>query len=148
MLNNATLQNEKALRTVIIKNLNKEYHPATKPSIDFIYKVLDDAYRSGMHYDVSDLENRILSFANNSTHNAKYCLGVVGKMKFQSDDVSESVEAANDTVIFVDCEVFPNVLIVCWQEDADYAPMHTMINPRPNEIEELFKFKIVGFNNR
>lgn len=143
-----TLTNERALRTVIIKNLKKEYHPATKPSIDFIYKVLDDAYKSGMHYDVSDLENRIIAFANNSTNNSKYCLGLVGKMKFQSDDVSDYVEAASDTVVFYDVEVFPNVFIVCWKEQGKDKPVHTMINPKPNEIEALLKYKLIGFNCR
>lgn len=143
-----TLQNERALRTVIVKNLKKEYHPGTKPSIDFIYKVLDDAYRSGIHYDVSDLEGRITAFANNSTHHSNYCLGVVSKMKFQSDDVSEYVEAAKDTIVFFDIEVFPNLLIVCWKEAGEGKPVIRMINPKPAEVEALFKYKLIGFNNR
>ena len=55
MINFEAIKNEKALRTIIKKNLNKEYHGATKPSMDFIYKVLEDAYNSGMKYDVSDI---------------------------------------------------------------------------------------------
>ena len=37
------------------RNLNKEFHPGTKPSIDFIHKILEDAYMSGLQYDVSDM---------------------------------------------------------------------------------------------
>ena len=44
VLNFDAVQNEKALRTIITKNLNKEYHSATKPSVDFIFKTLEDAY--------------------------------------------------------------------------------------------------------
>ena len=57
------LKNEKAIRKLIAKNLLKEYHPATKPSIDFIYKILEDAYNSGIKYDVSNMYNDILTFA-------------------------------------------------------------------------------------
>ena len=44
MINFEGVKSEKGLRTQIKRNLNKEYHPATKPSIDFIYKILEDAY--------------------------------------------------------------------------------------------------------
>ena len=40
MVNFDAVQSEKGLRTLIKRNLNKEIHPATKPSIDFIYKIL------------------------------------------------------------------------------------------------------------
>lgn len=63
MVNFETIKSEKGLRTQIKRNLNKEIHPATKPSVDFIYKILDDAYKSGLNYDVSDMRNAILAFA-------------------------------------------------------------------------------------
>ena len=148
MVKTDVLKNEKALRTVIVKNLKKEYHPGTKPSIDFIYKVLDDAYTSGMHYDVSDLESRVIAFAANSTNHSQYCLGVVSKMKFQSDDVSDYVASAKDTIVFFDIEIFPNVFIVCWKEAGEDKPVVRMINPSAEEVEKLFKYKLVGFNNR
>ena len=53
------VKNEKILRTMIKRNLNKEYHGATKPSVDYIYKLLEDAYGQGMKYDVSDMRNAI-----------------------------------------------------------------------------------------
>lgn len=55
VINFESVKNEKAIRTLIKKNLNKEYHPGTKPSIDFINKILEDAYESGITYDVSDM---------------------------------------------------------------------------------------------
>ena len=68
--------------------MNKEYHAYTKPSIDFIYKNLEDAYASGMNYDVTDMRNAVLAFAASSTNQADYCIKLVNKMQFKSADQS------------------------------------------------------------
>lgn len=144
-----TLKNEKALRTVILRNLEKEYHPATKPSVDFIKKVLDDAYASGMHYDVSDLQSKVLAFANNSTNNSLYCIKLVGQMHFQSDDITEDTGVGySDDLTFFDCEVFLNVFILCYKHWTKDTKPHVMINPTPSDVERLLKLNLVGFNNR
>ena len=59
MVSTDRVQSEKALRILIMRNLNKEIHPYTKPSIDFIYKILEDAYNSDLTYDVDDMRNAI-----------------------------------------------------------------------------------------
>ena len=141
------IKNEKMLRTMIKRNLNKEYHAATKPSVDYIAKLLDDAYNSGIGYDVSDLRNEIFAFAAGSTHQADYCIKLVNKMKFKSEDPSPSVEADKDELVFFDCEVFPNLFLVNWKVAGEGKPVVRMINPKPHEIENLLKFKLVGFNN-
>ena len=87
MLNFNSVKSERALRTLILKNLQKEYHPGTKPSIDFIYKILEDAYNSDLPYDVTDLRPKIMAFANNSSHQASYCLKLVDQMKFKSENL-------------------------------------------------------------
>lgn len=149
MVNFDSIKNEKAIRTLIRRSLNKEYEPcATKPSCDFIFKVLDDAYKSGMHYDVTDLRPYILTFAAKSSHNAKYCLDLVTKMQFKSDEPSDAVPAEKDEIIFYDIEVFPNLLLVNWKPEGEGKPVVRMINPSPNEIENLIRFKLVGFNCR
>ena len=51
----------------------------TKPSIDFIYKILEDAYNSDLTYDVDDMRNSILGFAASSTNQADACLKIVSK---------------------------------------------------------------------
>lgn len=146
MINFDGIKSEAALRTQIMRNLNKEIHAATKPSIDFIYKILDDAYNSELHYDVSDMRNAIIAFAANSTHQADYCLKLVNKMKFKSEEQSENFDADSGKIIFYDIEIFPNLFIVCWKlED---KPVVRMINPKPTEIEALMRFKLVGFNCR
>lgn len=142
---------EKTIRTMILKNLAKEYHGATKPSVDYIYKILNDAYNSGMCYDVTDLRQKILIFAINSTNHSDYCVSLVQKMKFKSENNSDYVEPVvkdYDGLVFFDCEVFPNLLLVNWKyEGKDKKCVH-MFNPLPSEVEELFKFKLVGFNCR
>lgn len=147
VINFNAVKSEKGLRDLIARNLRKEIHPGTKPSIDFIYKILDDAYKSGMKYDVTDLRPKILAFANNSTHQSDYCVKLVAKMAFASDEPSDSPEAyQSDELIFFDVEVFPNLFVVVWK--AENKDPVRMINPGPKDIEELMKFKLVGFNNR
>lgn len=141
------LKNEKAIRTLIDRNLRKEIHPGTKPSIDFIEKILNDAYSSGMKYDVSDMRSKILAFANNSSHHALYCIKCVSRMKFKSDDISDGVEWEEEDLVFYDVEVFPNLFVMVWKREGDHAPVK-MINPSPMEIENLTKYRLVGFNNR
>ena len=147
VVNFEQLKSEKVLRSMIKKNLNKEYMGATKPSIDFIKKILDDAYESGMHYDVSDMRQAVLIFAANSSNNADYCITVVNKMKFMSEEQSIP-EEEDGPIIFYDVEVFPNLFIINWKKEGEGNPIVRMINPTPNEVEELCKFKLVGFNCR
>lgn len=148
MVNFESIKNEKALRTMIRRSLNKEYEPcATKPSCDFIFKILDDAYKSGMHYDVTDLRPAILSFAAKSSHNAEYCIKLVNKMQFKSDEPSEDI-SSEEALVFYDVEVFPNLFLVNWKKAGEGVPVIRMINPSPNEIEDILKFRLVGFNCR
>ena len=142
------VKNEKALRTIIKRNLNKEIHPATKPSIDFINKVLDDAYNSGMNYDVTNMRNAVLAFAANSTNQSDYCIKLVNKMKFKSEDPSDSVKNDEAPLVFYDVEVFPNLFIVNWKLQGADKPVVRMVNPTPAEIEKILKYRLIGFNCR
>ena len=143
------IKSEKALRGRIEKCLRKEHHGATAPEVDFIFKILEDAYNSGMTYDVSDMRPKILAFANNSSHQSKKCVQTVGKMHFFSELKDESVstgEYKSDELIFFDVEVFPNLFVVVWKVE-DKACVK-MINPTPSDISDLLQFKLVGFNCR
>lgn len=148
MVNFEAIKSEKGLRTLIKRNLNKEIHPATKPSIDFIYKILEDAYSSDLKYDVTDMRNAVLAFAAGSTHQADYCIKLVSKMQFKSNEASETVKNDDAKLIFYDIEVFPNLFLVNWKVEGEGKPVVRMINPSPAEIEELVRFRLVGFNNR
>lgn len=148
MINWKGVKNEKALRTMIRKNLNKEYHPATKPSVDYIYNTLEEAYKNGISYDVTDMRNTILVFAANSTNQADYCLKLVGKMHFKSEDISESGKYEDTPIVFYDVEVFPNLFLVNWKQEGEGKTVVRMINPTPTDIEGLMKYRLVGFNCR
>lgn len=149
VVNFETIKTEKGIRTLIKKNMKKEIHPGTKPSIDFIYKILDDAYKSDLKYDVSDMKPAVLSFAASSTHQADYCIKLVNKMQFKSEEPSLPVGSRpEDQIVFYDIEIFPNLFLVNWKYDGEDKPVVRMINPKPAEIEELIKYKLVGFNCR
>lgn len=154
MLSSTAIQSERGLRELIIRNLRKEIHPGTKSSVDFIKKILDDAYNSGMEFDVSDMRSSIIAFGNNSSNQPLACLKLTQQMHFVSKNevVSEEsnvkdIHSDDKPLVFFDIEVYPNLLIVCWKYEGDH-PVVSMINPSPQEVEQLFKFKLIGFNNR
>ena len=147
VINFEGIKNEKMLRTLLKRNLNKEYG-STRCSIDFIYKNLESAYNSGIAYDVSDLKNAIFSFAANSTNQADYCIKLVSQMKFKSEEPGESVENEENPIVFYDVEIFPNLFLVNWKIQGEGKPIVRMINPKPSEIEELLHYRLVGFNCR
>ena len=154
------VQSEKGLRSLIDRNLRKEIHPGTKPSVVFIKKILDDAYDNGLEYDVSDMRSAIIIFAKNSTNHATDMLRIVTQMKFKGQENSTPVETQepkdipkndehkeSDKIAFYDVEVYPNLFLVVWKFDG--SDQHVvMLNPSPEEIEQLFKLKLVGFHNR
>jgi DNA polymerase elongation subunit (family B) len=157
MLQTNTLKSERGLRALILKNLRKEIHVGTKPSVDFIEHLLNQAYTSGMIYDVTDMKPLIIAFANESTHQAAACFKAVTRMRFKSELSSEEVGKKFDEIaereeklVFFDCEVYPNLFVICWKyRDGDPTSCVRMINPTPMEVEKLLQhFKLVGFNNR
>lgn len=147
---------EKSLETTIKKCLMKEVHPDTTSNVDFIKKILDDAYASGKPYSIDPkLRQKVFIFASDSTHQSSKCVRTVGQMKWESEktpddkgftsDVKE--ELKNKPIIFYDVEIFPNLFIVCWKvRGKDHVVK--MINPKPSELEPLIGQKLVGFNNR
>jgi energy-coupling factor transporter ATP-binding protein EcfA2 len=149
VINFKSVKSERSLRAQIERNLNKEIHPGTKPSIDFIYKILEDAYSSGLKYDVSDMYQRILLFANNSSHQAAYCVKLVSQMKFKSEEPLDATDEAypDGRLVFFDVEVFPNLFLVNWKYEGESSCVR-MINPEPGEIEQLMRQKLIGFNCR
>jgi energy-coupling factor transporter ATP-binding protein EcfA2 len=164
MLTVDQIKSEEALRALIEKNLRKEIHSGTKSSVDFIAKILDDAYASDLKYDVTDMRARIIAFANNSTNQNLQALKVVQKMQFASenngeligtpaDELTESSFAVgpglsrDDRVVLFDVEVFSNLFVVCWKYEGSKETVR-MINPTPTEIEQLLTMKLVGFFNR
>ena len=152
MVNENVVQTEKGLRTTIKKCLNKEVHSGTKCNVDFIYKILEDAYNSDLKYDVSNMYNEVFAFAANSTNQAEYCIKLVSKMHFKSKEDVIDIPRTNDNddsdIVFYDVEVFPNLFLVNWKLRGPENKVVRMINPTPTDIEGLIRHKLVGFNCR
>lgn len=67
-------------------------------------------------------------------------------MHFKSEDTNEVLQYKADELIFFDVEVYPNLFMIVWKA-AGKEPM-VMINPSPQDVEQLFNFKLIGFNCR
>ena len=163
MMNEQVINDEKHLRALINKALRKEVHPGTKSNVDYIHHVLEEAYKSGQSYNVTDMRQRILNFAAQSSNQTLIAIKMVQTMKFASEDVLESMKTGElpdtfkgvqktmdaDREVIFDVEVFPNLFVVCWMyKDAPKESIVAMINPSAQEIEQLMGMKLVGFFNR
>lgn len=150
VLSQNSIKSEKGLREMLARNLRKEFHAGTKPSIDFIHHILEEAYKSDLEYDVTDMKSDIIQFALGSTNQSARALEIVTTMKFKSKGpIPESEEDATDQrIVFFDVEVYPNLFVVCWMIDEDDAEVVRMINPSTQDIEPLLQMKLVGFFNR
>ena len=146
MIETKSIQTERGLRDLIERNLRKEIHPGTKPSIDFIHHILEDAYADGLAYNVEDMRPRVLSFAAKSTNQSLTCIKIVQDMKFVGFGMPE-MRPDDKPLIFFDVEVYPNLFVVCWKA-AGSPNVVRMINPTAEDIAPLFNQKLVGFNNR
>ena len=146
----AQIKTEKSLRELIFRNLRKEIHPATKPSVDFIKKILDDAYSNGLTYNVEDLRPKIIAFANGSSNQAILCIKTVSEMKFKSEEKAEpepsDLVPKEAPIVFFDIEIFPNLFVLNWKYEGSNKCVR-MINPPAADISKLLKFRLVGFNN-
>lgn len=153
------IQSERHLRQMLVGNLHKKYVPGTYSSVSFMKKLLDEAYEEGVQYDVTDMRNDIIAFANNSSNKKMESLRVVQQMKFKGDpEKAEGYmfgedpipeEANDEKVALFDVEVYPDLFVVCWKyAGAPDESIVRMINPSPEEIGRLFDLKLVGFYNR
>ena len=146
VLDSKSVKSERSLRHLIVRNLRKEIHPATRPSVDFIKKILDDAYESGLSYNVEDMRHDILALAIGSTNHSNDCVKIVQSMHFVGkDDMPE--HDGSPPLVFFDVEVYPNLFVVCWKAEGSEKVVK-MINPTASDIEKLLDQRLVGFNNR
>lgn len=152
MVTEAKLKSEKALRDLIERNLRKEIHPNTKPSIDFIYDILEGVYKDGMIYDVKDMRPRVQALAMSSTHQADYCLSMVSKMKFASEEQEKDTPFARSLeeppIVIFDVECIPGRFGIAFKRLGEDQKVIKLKNPTPEDVEKLVKFRLIGFNNR
>ena len=162
MMNEQVINDEKHLRALINKALRKEVHPGTKSNVDFIHHTLEEAYKLGQSYNVTDMRQKILTFAAQSSNQSLTSIKLVQSMKFASEDVLDSIKTGEvpdtrksqksldaDREVIFDVEVFPNLFVVCWKyKGAPDDSVVAMINPSAQEVENLMGMKLVGFFNR
>lgn len=157
MIEEKHIKSEKGVRDLIMRALSKEFGQ-TKSSVDFIHKILEDAYSDGVSYDVTDLRSTIIAFAAKSSNQALISMKTVQSMKFKGQDqpeapLEEDVVADPDnvrdykTLVFFDVEVYKNLFVICWKFRGGKDVVR-MINPTAAEVEELFRMRLVGFNCR
>lgn len=147
MINKKHVADENHLRSLIAKALRKEVHANTAPNVDFIKSILDEAYESGITYDVTDSRNAVITFAMSSTNQSERCLKMVQKMHFMSEDKAEIAAEGNGRIAFYDVEVFPNLFVICYKV-TDRPGVRFLVNPRPEVVRSLFDLRLIGFNNR
>lgn len=158
LMNSKVIETERHLRNLIKKALQKEVHQNTKSNVDYIHHVLEEAYLSGVQYDVSDMKNAIIGFGMQSTNQRMECQRVIAKMRFHSEPVDEEMQeqASDDRLAFFDVEVFPNLFIISWKFEDKFDSFGQrikqnvvrMVNPSAQAVEELMSLKLVGFNCR
>lgn len=147
MINKKHVQDENHLRSLVAKALRKEVHANTAPSVDFIKSVLDEAYESGITYDITDARNAVTSFAMSSTNQKDRCLKMVQQMHFMSEDKAEVAEEGNGRIAFYDVEVFPNLFVLCYKFPGEEF-IHFRTNPSAKVVKSLLDLRLIGFNNR
>ena len=159
MVNTEVIKSEKGLRKLIKRNLNKEILPSTASSVDFINKILNEAYERDVNYDVSDMKKDILTFAANSTHQSQKCIAQALTMHYvgrpNEKDISQGFPENEDyqegPIVIFDCEVLPNLFLVCWKAAGEDKPFVRMFNPSVKEMEKFIftgNKRIVGYNCR
>lgn len=146
--------NEKSMRTAIKRNILKEYHANTTPSMCFIQKIFEDAEKQGLKYDLRDLQNDVIIFASKSNHQADKCLKIANKINYCTIDeaIHEHIQKAStkkykdEELYFFDVEVFPNLLLVVVKQYGKNPSV--FFNPTPEVVEDILSHPLVGFNNR
>jgi hypothetical protein len=137
--------------------MQKEYSGGhTVTNVSLAKKLLDDCYAGGAPYDVSDMRTAMRDFAAGSSHQSSKCLEMVADMKFCSREYEEetvdpkmlekAVDYGEAPIVFFDVEVFINCFILCYKFE-DKPEVIRLINPTPQQVKDLFKFRLVGFNN-
>lgn len=148
VISSDVIENQDKICALIKKALNKEYGSTTQ-NIHFIHHILEKAYNTpGFVYDVSKYQQKVHTFATNSTNQREHCLELVAQMHFKSEDPAPDLPFGESPITFFDIEVFPNLLLVVWKLLGKEHKCVRMFNPSPKEVLDLFEYRIIGFNNR
>lgn len=146
--------NEQKMRALVKGNLEKKYHANTRPSVDFIVKIFEDAQKAGVAYDLRDMRQDILTFASRSTNQASECIKSVSKINFSTIEIEDSPKyqkpnkiVEKEELTFYDVEVYPNLFVLVTKQYGKKPKAY--VNPTAEEVDKIVKESIlVGYNNR
>ena len=121
----------------------------TRPCIDLIDKCLKDAYDHDIQYDMMRWYGRVMKCAMGSSNNKDYCVTKVANMKWRSENhIEPGPDNKDSPIVFFDVEVLPNLFVLNWKFRGMKNTVFRMINPNPNEVIDILKYRLVGFNCR
>ena len=158
MVSDKVIQDERHLINLIAKAMRSVEKDCKDPipgcehhvtACNFIKDILDQAYESGMQYDVTGLRKIVRAFGMCSHNSKKRCAELVRNMKWMSDEPAPQIEGKRKGIpVIFDCEVARNMNLVCWKILGPGHPVVPMLNPTPQQIEELLEYDLIGFNCR
>lgn len=151
VISTKTMASEVGLRKQIVRGLTKDVHPYTKPSMDFIKKVLNDAVDQGLEFDVSDMWDDILQFAMSSSNQKQACMNIALELPLKSEFDIESapVESPSEKPIAVfDIEIYPNLFALGYKV-VKTGEVVKLINPTSQQVLHILEnYRLIGFYNR
>ena len=84
LLDFEAVKDEQHLRNIVSKCLRKDIQqPYTTTAMNLIKKTLDDAYNSGLKYDITDMRPAIKGFACKSTHQKETCMKIAEELHYK-----------------------------------------------------------------
>ena len=142
MVNWEGLKNEQMLVRRIARCMDRQYHEHTKPSVDYIYASVNEAYAKGFTYNIRGMYEDILHFAQESHNHKDYCEDLVRHMHFVSKDVEEAEanreifeqvneEDPNKPLIFLDCEISPSYQQTCKLYEESIKEINSILSGIP-----------------
>lgn len=84
LLDFEAVKDEQHLRNIVSKCLRKDIQqPYTTTAMNLIKKTLEDAYNSGLKYDITDMRPAIKGFACKSTHQKETCMKIAEELHYK-----------------------------------------------------------------
>ena len=143
-----SVKNEMHIRNIVAKCLKKEIaQPYTAPAMSLIKKTLDEAYKSGIQYDIRDMRPAISGFAAKSHHQKDVCQKIANELHYCSKNYEETtpstkVESPRNIQKGAETILSPELSEV----KAKQIPVEARLIPKDGN-EELVFFDIEVFPN-
>lgn len=154
MIDISTFKTVEDLQKEISINLRKGRVPSTVQSMSLIQSDLEKAYNSGLSYDLTNMQNVIMAFAQQSKNSFERATQIARSLKLKSKDMEEEFSVSqneqsremvdiSDITIF-DFEVFSNYCCVAYEVSPGNPTV--IIFPTPEDIEMLAEKHLGGYN--